>query len=40
LEACVVNVDFFDFQYEEDENNMFNTRTSMDIHKVGYKCGD
>jgi hypothetical protein len=30
FEACVVNVDLFNFQYEKDENNMFNTRTSME----------
>jgi hypothetical protein len=31
FEACVVDIGLFNFQYEEDENNMFNTKTSMEI---------
>jgi hypothetical protein len=31
FEKCVIDIDLFNFQYEEDENNMFNTRTSLDF---------
>jgi hypothetical protein len=30
FEKCVIDIDLFNSQYEEDENNMFNTRTSME----------
>jgi hypothetical protein len=30
FEKCVIDIDLFNFQYEEVDNNMFNTRTFME----------